>query len=227
MAPTVVSGVRSTTNALASSRRIVDMANEIFQYDPDVTPMLAFVQGRAATERTGNPSSTTSKTSRCPHGTRSPRPSPRPRSNGRGDRHPAGEHVVLAQSATSASSPPLRSRAARCSASPASALARRSPSPVTGTVTRRPAAPRSSGRIRVPPRQTRWRRTRESDDPDHDRGVCDELRPDHAYPGRRVGHRGWVRPLRREGSSLPASQDGDAARTSSRSVPSSSARRPK
>jgi hypothetical protein len=55
MAPTVVSGVRSTTNALASSRRIVDMANEIFQYDPDVTPMLAFVQGRAATERTGNP----------------------------------------------------------------------------------------------------------------------------------------------------------------------------
>lgn len=55
MPPTVVSGVRSTTVGLQSARRIVDMQQEIFQYDPDVTPMLTLVTSRAATERTGNP----------------------------------------------------------------------------------------------------------------------------------------------------------------------------
>ena len=53
--PTVATGVRSTTVGLQSARRIVDMQSEIFQYDPDKTPMLTFVSERAATERTGNP----------------------------------------------------------------------------------------------------------------------------------------------------------------------------
>jgi hypothetical protein len=54
-APTVVTGNRTTLAGIQQARRVVEMANVIYGYDAGATPTLTVLQGRAATERAGNP----------------------------------------------------------------------------------------------------------------------------------------------------------------------------
>lgn len=55
MAPTVVSGIRSTGVGIDVDRRVVEMADTIFQYDPNKTPFLTLLSGRLQKQVTGNP----------------------------------------------------------------------------------------------------------------------------------------------------------------------------
>ena len=54
-APTVVTGSRLTTVGISSDRRIVEMLDQIFQYDANATPTLAVLSKRAPQAVSGNP----------------------------------------------------------------------------------------------------------------------------------------------------------------------------
>src|ERR1700685_3888388 len=54
-APTVVTGSRLTTVGISQNRRIVEMLDQIFQYDANATPTLAVLSKRAPQMVAGNP----------------------------------------------------------------------------------------------------------------------------------------------------------------------------
>jgi len=54
-APTVVTGSRLTTVGVQQSRRVVEMMDQIFQYDANATPTLAVLSKRAPTAVSGSP----------------------------------------------------------------------------------------------------------------------------------------------------------------------------
>jgi hypothetical protein len=53
--PTVVTGDRSTTVALQQERRVVDMRDRIYDYDPDASPFLTVLSRRLPAVRAINP----------------------------------------------------------------------------------------------------------------------------------------------------------------------------
>ncbi len=53
-APTVVTGVRSSTVGINQDRRVVDMRNKIFEYDPDASPFLTIVSRRPGSVKASN-----------------------------------------------------------------------------------------------------------------------------------------------------------------------------
>jgi hypothetical protein len=54
-APTVVTGIRSSAVGVLAARRIVEMRDRIFDYDPDTSPFLTILSKRAAAVKASSP----------------------------------------------------------------------------------------------------------------------------------------------------------------------------
>ena len=53
-APTVVTGVRSSNVGINQDRRVVDMRDKIFEYDPDASPFLTILSKRPGSTKASN-----------------------------------------------------------------------------------------------------------------------------------------------------------------------------
>src|SRR4051812_2601454 len=54
-APTVVTGIRSSAVGVLAARRIVEMRDRIFDYDPDTSPFLTILSKRATAVKAASP----------------------------------------------------------------------------------------------------------------------------------------------------------------------------
>lgn len=54
-APTIATGIRSSAVGVAADRRIVEMRDRIYQYDPDASPFLTILSRRAPAVRSSSP----------------------------------------------------------------------------------------------------------------------------------------------------------------------------
>lgn len=53
--PTVVTGIRSSAVGIQADRRVVEMRDKIYQYDPDASPFLTILSKRAPAVKAGSP----------------------------------------------------------------------------------------------------------------------------------------------------------------------------